>query len=52
MGDPRQHQRARLLTDQSNYDRTVLYDTFDVTAFFRDGRENVVAPNSTVAGAG
>ncbi|MET9458872.1 alpha-L-rhamnosidase N-terminal domain-containing protein [Streptomyces canus] len=33
----------RLLTDQSAYDRTVLYDTFDVTALLRDGRENVVA---------
>ena len=33
----------RLLTDQSTYDRTVLYDTFDVTGLLRDGRENVVA---------
>ncbi|MGW1560866.1 family 78 glycoside hydrolase catalytic domain [Streptomyces sp. NPDC002144] len=33
----------RLLTDQSTYDRTVLYDTFDVTALLRDGRENVLA---------
>ncbi|MGW7130415.1 family 78 glycoside hydrolase catalytic domain [Streptomyces bobili] len=33
----------RLLTDQSTYDRTVLYDTFDVTAFLEAGRENVVA---------
>ncbi|WP_425247932.1 family 78 glycoside hydrolase catalytic domain [Streptomyces sp. NEAU-NA10] len=33
----------RLLTDQSTYDRTVLYDTFDVTALLRAGRENVVA---------
>ncbi|MCW8383298.1 family 78 glycoside hydrolase catalytic domain [Streptomyces justiciae] len=32
----------RLLTDQSTYDRTVLYDTFDVTALLRAGRENVV----------
>ncbi|MFM9493950.1 family 78 glycoside hydrolase catalytic domain [Streptomyces galilaeus] len=33
----------RLLTDQSTYDRTVLYDTFDVTALLEAGRENVVA---------
>ncbi|WP_240528812.1 family 78 glycoside hydrolase catalytic domain [Streptomyces humi] len=33
----------RLLTDQSTYDRTVLYDTFDVTALVRTGGENVVA---------
>ncbi|GKQ41494.1 glycoside hydrolase family 78 protein [Streptomyces sp. A012304] len=33
----------RLLTDQSSYDRTVLYDTFDVTALLRSGRENVLA---------
>ncbi|MEU3781964.1 family 78 glycoside hydrolase catalytic domain [Streptomyces sp900129855] len=33
----------RLLTDQSTYDRTVLYDTFDVTALLRAGTENVVA---------
>ncbi len=33
----------RLLTDQSTYDRTVLYDTFDVTALLQAGRENVVA---------
>ncbi|MFF2128276.1 family 78 glycoside hydrolase catalytic domain [Streptomyces olivochromogenes] len=33
----------RLLTDQSTYDRTVLYDTFDVTALLRAGRENVLA---------
>ncbi|AXG82023.1 hydrolase [Streptomyces paludis] len=33
----------RLLTDQSAYDRTVLYDTFDITALLRTGRENVVA---------
>ncbi|MFC9535984.1 family 78 glycoside hydrolase catalytic domain [Streptomyces sp. NPDC056975] len=33
----------RLLTDQSVYDRTVLYDTFDVTGSLRDGRENVLA---------
>ncbi|MFI9832307.1 family 78 glycoside hydrolase catalytic domain [Streptomyces sp. NPDC051913] len=33
----------RLLTDQSTYDRTVLYDTFDVTRLLRAGRENVVA---------
>lgn len=33
----------RLLTDQSTYDRTVLYDTFDVTALLQDGGENVVA---------
>ncbi|MBA2813363.1 family 78 glycoside hydrolase catalytic domain [Streptomyces sp. KM273126] len=33
----------RLLTDQSTYDRTVLYDTFDVTVLLRAGRENVVA---------
>ncbi|MER6957952.1 family 78 glycoside hydrolase catalytic domain [Streptomyces sp. NPDC000618] len=33
----------RLLTDQSTYDRTVLYDTFDVTELLRAGRENVVA---------
>lgn len=36
-------QVPRLLTDQSTYDRTVLYDTFDVTALLRAGRENVVA---------
>ncbi|MEU6372499.1 family 78 glycoside hydrolase catalytic domain [Streptomyces sp. NPDC046909] len=33
----------RLLTDQSTYDRTILYDTFDVTALLEAGRENVVA---------
>ncbi|MEU5645349.1 family 78 glycoside hydrolase catalytic domain [Streptomyces milbemycinicus] len=33
----------RLLTDQSTYDRTVLYDTFDVTALLRAGRDNVLA---------
>ncbi|MGY0064274.1 family 78 glycoside hydrolase catalytic domain [Streptomyces sp. LZ34] len=33
----------RLLTDQSAYDRTVLYDSFDVTALLRAGRDNVVA---------
>jgi len=33
----------RLLTDQSTYDRTVLYDTFDVTALLESGGENVVA---------
>ncbi|MER6976810.1 family 78 glycoside hydrolase catalytic domain [Streptomyces carpinensis] len=33
----------RLLTDQSVYDRTVLYDTFDVTASVKSGRENVLA---------
>ncbi|MER5183744.1 family 78 glycoside hydrolase catalytic domain [Streptomyces sp. NPDC002896] len=33
----------RLLTDQSTYDRTVLYDTFDVTALLQADRENVVA---------
>ncbi|MEV4230532.1 family 78 glycoside hydrolase catalytic domain [Streptomyces bobili] len=33
----------RLLTDQSTYDRTMLYDTFDVTALIETGRENVVA---------
>ncbi|MFF5147584.1 family 78 glycoside hydrolase catalytic domain [Streptomyces sp. NPDC013157] len=33
----------RLLTDQSTYDRTVLYDTFDVTELLHAGRENVVA---------
>ncbi|MEU6352933.1 family 78 glycoside hydrolase catalytic domain [Streptomyces sp. NPDC047072] len=33
----------RLLTDQSTYDRTVLYDTFDVTALLRAGAENVLA---------
>ncbi|MFF3816703.1 family 78 glycoside hydrolase catalytic domain [Streptomyces bluensis] len=33
----------RLLTDQSTYDRTVLYDTFDVTGLLRAGQENVVA---------
>lgn len=33
----------RLLTDQSTYDRTVLYDTFDVTGLLHAGRENVVA---------
>ncbi|MDX3069068.1 family 78 glycoside hydrolase catalytic domain [Streptomyces sp. ND04-05B] len=33
----------RLLTDQSAYDRTVLYDTFDVTGLLDTGRENVVA---------
>ncbi|MFI1853310.1 family 78 glycoside hydrolase catalytic domain [Streptomyces sp. NPDC020480] len=33
----------RLLTDQSTYDRTVLYDTFDVTGLLDAGRENVVA---------
>lgn len=33
----------RLLTDQSTYDRTVLYDTFDVTTLLRAGGENVVA---------
>ncbi|MFD9042149.1 family 78 glycoside hydrolase catalytic domain [Streptomyces bottropensis] len=34
---------ARLLTDHSTYDRTVLYDTFDVTELLHVGRENVVA---------
>ncbi|BBC31473.1 Hydrolase [Streptomyces graminofaciens] len=33
----------RLLTDQSTYDRTVLYDTFDVSELLHAGRENVVA---------
>ncbi|MFI0735943.1 family 78 glycoside hydrolase catalytic domain [Streptomyces sp. NPDC021225] len=33
----------RLLTDQSTYDRTVLYDTFDVTGLLDAGRENAVA---------
>lgn len=33
----------RLLTDQSTYDRTVLYDTFDVTGLLDAGRDNVVA---------
>ncbi|MFI5874992.1 family 78 glycoside hydrolase catalytic domain [Streptomyces sp. NPDC051445] len=33
----------RLLTDQSTYDRTVLYDTFDVTALLRAGGQNVLA---------
>lgn len=33
----------RLLTDQSTYDRTVLYDTFDVTKLLETGRGNVVA---------
>lgn len=33
----------RLLTEQSTYDRTVLYDTFDVTERLRAGRENVLA---------
>ncbi|WP_309484595.1 family 78 glycoside hydrolase catalytic domain [Streptomyces himalayensis] len=33
----------RLLTDQSTYDRTVLYDTFDVTALLETDGENVVA---------
>ncbi|MGX1267893.1 alpha-L-rhamnosidase [Streptomyces phaeoluteigriseus] len=33
----------RLLTDQSTYDRTVLYDTFDVTALLEAGRDNAVA---------
>lgn len=33
----------RLLTDQSTYDRTVLYNTFDVTGLLDAGRENVVA---------
>ncbi|MGO4426048.1 alpha-L-rhamnosidase N-terminal domain-containing protein, partial [Streptomyces sp. MCAF7] len=33
----------RLLTDQSTYDRTVLYDTFDVTPLLRAGRDNVLA---------
>ncbi|MFM9702669.1 family 78 glycoside hydrolase catalytic domain [Streptomyces galilaeus] len=45
-GRPANRDRAnvpRLLTDQSTYDRTVLYDTFDVTALLEAGRENVVA---------
>ncbi|MFE7331835.1 family 78 glycoside hydrolase catalytic domain [Streptomyces sp. NPDC057565] len=33
----------RLLSDHSTYDRTVLYDTFDVTNALRAGRENVLA---------
>ncbi|MFF8022052.1 family 78 glycoside hydrolase catalytic domain [Streptomyces sp. NPDC007896] len=33
----------RLLTDQSTYDRTVLYDTFDVTAQLEAGGRNVLA---------
>lgn len=33
----------RLLTDHSTYDRTVLYDTFDVTRLVRPGVENVLA---------
>ncbi|WP_405607770.1 family 78 glycoside hydrolase catalytic domain [Streptomyces sp. NBC_00076] len=33
----------RLLTDQSTYDRTVLYDTFDVTALLEAGGQNVLA---------
>ena len=33
----------RLLTDQSAYDRTVLYNTFDVTGLLRPGTENVLA---------
>ncbi|MFE7392532.1 family 78 glycoside hydrolase catalytic domain [Streptomyces sp. NPDC057582] len=33
----------RLLTDQSAYDRTILYDTFDVTGSLADGTENVLA---------
>ncbi|WP_307839393.1 family 78 glycoside hydrolase catalytic domain [Streptomyces sp. MBT97] len=33
----------RLLTEQSTYDRTVLYDTFDVTARLRAGEKNVLA---------
>ncbi|WP_405475655.1 hypothetical protein [Streptomyces sp. NBC_00009] len=28
---------SRVLTDQSTYDRTVLYDTFDVTRLVRSG---------------
>ncbi|MFC8430449.1 family 78 glycoside hydrolase catalytic domain [Streptomyces sp. NPDC057253] len=33
----------RLLTDQSTYDRTVLYDTFDVTELLEAGGPNVLA---------
>ncbi|MFF0160558.1 family 78 glycoside hydrolase catalytic domain [Streptomyces sp. NPDC005263] len=33
----------RLLTDQSTYDRTVLYDTFDVTTLLEAGGRNVLA---------
>ncbi|MPY30267.1 Bacterial alpha-L-rhamnosidase [Streptomyces adustus] len=33
----------RLLSDHSTYDRTVLYDTFDVTDSLRAGHENVLA---------
>ncbi|MGW4912819.1 alpha-L-rhamnosidase N-terminal domain-containing protein [Streptomyces sp. NPDC004270] len=40
----------RLLTDQSTDDRTVLYDTFDVTALLEAGRENVLATAPTATG--
>ncbi|MEU1553576.1 family 78 glycoside hydrolase catalytic domain [Streptomyces scabiei] len=33
----------RLLTDQSTYDRTILYDTFDVTGLLEAGGRNVLA---------
>ncbi|UGQ11332.1 glycoside hydrolase family 78 protein [Yinghuangia sp. ASG 101] len=33
----------QLVTDQSTYDRTVLYDTFDVTKLLRAGQENAIA---------
>ncbi|MER6562033.1 family 78 glycoside hydrolase catalytic domain [Streptomyces sp. NPDC001027] len=33
----------RLLTDHSTYDRTVFYDTFDVTRLVHAGRENALA---------
>lgn len=33
----------RLLTDQSTYDRTVLYDTFDVAQLLEAGGQNVLA---------
>jgi alpha-L-rhamnosidase len=32
-----------LIPDQSNYDKTVLYDGFDVTRLVRSGRPNVLA---------
>lgn len=42
-GAGRRRTCPRLLTDHSAYDRTVLYDTFDVTRMLRAGRENVLA---------
>ncbi len=33
----------RMITDQAAYDRTVLYDTFDVTGLVKPGKTNVVA---------